>query len=87
MSASRVQRDREKGDVLSRYPGQTWHRRLFFQEYGHNRGKHSTLFLRGASEELDGNKGTPVCLWGSRAGGGEGGPTKDPQLCVCKQGS
>lgn len=54
----------------------------------HNRGKCShPCFLRGASEDHEGNKGTPVCLWGSRAGGGEGGPTKDPQLCVCKQGS
>lgn len=35
-----------------------------------------------------GNKGTSVCLWGSgTGGGGEGGPTKLPQLCVCKQGS
>ena len=34
------------------------------------------------------NKGTSVCLWGSGArGGGGGGPTKLPQLCVCKQGS
>lgn len=34
------------------------------------------------------NKGTSVCLWGSGAGAVVGGgPTKLPQLCVCKQGS